>query len=65
MTNPFKQEIQTEADELGFFGEYGGQYVPETLMPAIQELKEAYQEAKADPTFQDELKALLTDYVGA
>lgn len=64
MTNPFKQEIQTEADELGFFGEYGGQYVPETLMPAIQELKQAYQEAKADPTFQDELKALLTDYVG-
>lgn len=31
--------IQTEADELGFFGEYGGQYVPETLMPAIIELK--------------------------
>ena len=33
------KQIQTEADELGFFGEYGGQYVPETLMPAIIELK--------------------------
>lgn len=32
-------KIQTEVDELGFFSEYGGQYVPETLMPAIIELK--------------------------
>ena len=32
-----EMNIQTEADELGFFGEYGGQYVPETLMPAIIE----------------------------
>ena len=36
-------KIQTEVDELGFFGEYGGQYVPETLMPAIIELKKAYE----------------------
>ena len=43
--------IQTEADELGFFGEYGGQYVPETLMPAIIELKKAYQQAKQDESF--------------
>ncbi len=41
------KQIQTEADELGFFGEYGGQYVPETLMPAIIELKKAYKEAKS------------------
>ncbi len=33
-------EIQLEADDLGFFGEFGGQYVPETLMPTIQELNE-------------------------
>jgi tryptophan synthase beta subunit len=32
---------------------YGGQYVPETLMPAIIELKQAYKKAKNDPTFQD------------
>lgn len=51
--------IQTEADELGFFGEYGGQYVPETLMPAIIELKKAYQQAKQDESFQEELASYL------
>ena len=39
-------EIQLEADDLGFFGEFGKQYVPETLMPAIQELNETYQKLK-------------------
>ncbi|HDB7742011.1 TPA: tryptophan synthase subunit beta [Staphylococcus aureus] len=58
------KQIQTEADELGFFGEYGGQYVPETLMPAIIELKKAYKEAKADPEFQRELEYYLSEYVG-
>ena len=58
------KQIQTEADELGFFGEYGGQYVPETLMPAIIELKQAYQKAKNDQTFQDELQYYLKEYVG-
>lgn len=56
--------IQTEADELGFFGEYGGQYVPETLMPAIIELKQAYNMAKQDQSFQDELTYYLKEYVG-
>lgn len=56
--------IQTEADELGFFGEYGGQYVPETLMPAIIELKQAYEKAKNDRSFQDELSYYLKEYVG-
>ena len=45
-------KIQTEVDELGFFGEYGGQYVPETLMPAIIELKKAYEDAKSDTHFK-------------
>ncbi len=58
------KQIQTEADELGFFGEYGGQYVPETLMPAIIELKKAYKEAKADPEFQREPEYYLSEYVG-
>ncbi|EOB7219015.1 tryptophan synthase subunit beta [Staphylococcus aureus] len=58
------RQIQTEADELGFFGEYGGQYVPETLMPAIIELKKAYKEVKADPEFQRELEYYLSEYVG-
>lgn len=56
--------IQTEADELGFFGEYGGQYVPETLMPAIIELKQAFNKAKQDQSFQDELTYYLKEYVG-
>ena len=56
--------IQTDVDDLGFFGSYGGQYVPETLMPAIIELKQAYKKAKNDPTFQDELQYYLKEYVG-
>ena len=56
--------IQTEADQLGFFGEYGGQFVPETLMPAVLELKQAYNKAKKDPQFQQELNDYLTEYVG-
>ena len=58
------KKIQTEADEFGFFGDYGGQYVPETLMPAIIELKQAYQKAKNDPSFYEELQYYLKDYVG-
>jgi tryptophan synthase beta chain len=51
-------------DENGRFGPYGGRYVPETLMAPLQELDLAYQEARHDPAFQAELKALLRDYVG-
>lgn len=64
MTKDTKQPIQTQVDELGFFGEYGGRYVPETLMPAVQELRQAYEEAKDDPAFQEELASYLKDYVG-
>src|SRR5438067_3649728 len=46
------------------FGPYGGQYVPETLMPALAELEEAWVAARADPGFRSELDALLRDYVG-
>jgi tryptophan synthase beta chain len=46
------------------FGPYGGQYVPETLMPALAELEEAWVAAREDPGFQAELSALLRDYVG-
>ncbi|MBU0437574.1 tryptophan synthase subunit beta [Staphylococcus succinus] len=58
------KNIQTETDEFGFFGAYGGQFVPETLMPAVQELKKEYQKAKVDPEFQKELDGYLKDYVG-
>ena len=48
----------------GRFGEFGGRYVPETLVPACQELEAAFVEAWADPAFRSELDALLTDYAG-
>lgn len=48
----------------GRFGVYGGQYVPETLMNAVIELDEAYEQAKNDPDFQAELSGLLNDYAG-
>ena len=51
-------------DEQGRFGPYGGQYVPETLMAALAELIESYEEAKGDPAFQEELGTLLSDYAG-
>jgi tryptophan synthase beta chain len=46
------------------FGPYGGQYVPETLMPALAELEAAWVAAREDPSFRGELNGLLRDYVG-
>ncbi len=46
------------------FGPYGGQYVPETLVPALVELEAAWLAARDDPSYQAELTALLNDYVG-
>jgi len=51
-------------DRLGRFGSFGGRFVPETLMDALNRLTAAYEEAKADPAFQDELNHYWTDYVG-
>ena len=51
-------------DANGRFGDYGGRYVPETLMPLVHELDAAYSAAKADPAFQAELSGLMTHYVG-
>ena len=51
-------------DEKGFYGKFGGQFVPETLMTAVIELDKAYREAKVDPSFQAELDDLLKNYVG-
>jgi tryptophan synthase beta chain len=46
------------------FGPYGGRYVPETLIPALDELEREWLAARSDPAFGDELSALLRDYVG-
>ena len=51
-------------DEYGKFGPYGGQFVPETLMPALEELIAAYEEAINDPAFVQEFTYLLRTYVG-
>ena len=48
----------------GRFGRFGGRFVPETLMPALEELEIAYEDAKNDPLFQLELDGLLKDFVG-
>jgi tryptophan synthase beta chain len=51
-------------DANGHFGQFGGKYAPETLMPALVELETAYNEAKADPNFQAEFLNLAQQYVG-
>jgi tryptophan synthase beta chain len=51
-------------DERGRFGTYGGRYVPEVLIPALDELAEAWAELRDDPGFRGELSALLRDFVG-
>ncbi len=51
-------------DSLGRFGQFGGKYVPETLMPALAELETAFEQYRSDPSFDAELKGLMRDYVG-
>ncbi len=53
-----------QPNKLGYFGEYGGRYVPETLMAALIELEDNYKKALKDKSFQAELKRLLSTYVG-
>ena len=53
-----------DPDERGYFGSYGGRYVPETLMAPIEELAREYLRAREDPAFERELRMLLSDYVG-
>lgn len=54
----------TFPDKSGKYGKFGGRYVPELLMPAVLELEEAYEAAKNDPSFQEELNNYLTEYIG-
>ena len=55
---------QTLPDERGYFGAYGGRFVPETLIPALDELLAAYESARANPAFQEQLASLQATYVG-
>ena len=53
-----------QPDQRGHFGQFGGRYVAETLMPALLELEEGYRECQADPTFRSEFESYLKHYVG-
>jgi tryptophan synthase beta chain len=57
-------EVPVKNEVPGRFGVYGGRYVPETLVAALDELEQAYAEAKNDPAFQSKLSSLLRDYAG-
>jgi tryptophan synthase beta chain len=57
-------EVESQPDELGHWGIYGGRYVPETLMAPLEELTAAYQAARVDAAFAAELAALLQNFAG-
>ena len=56
--------ITSLPDQLGHFGPYGGRYVPEVLMSPLEELEQAYSDARKDPSFHEELNGLLHHYAG-
>ncbi|MBS0478449.1 MAG: tryptophan synthase subunit beta [Proteobacteria bacterium] len=62
MTAP--NSYRAQPDERGHFGQFGGRYVAETLMPLILDLEREYRAAKADPAFQAEFDDLMANYVG-
>ena len=59
-----RTDITDLPDKRGYFGEFGGRFVPETIMPALDELERAYDEAIADPQFHRELSYLQRTYTG-
>jgi len=58
------QSLMSEPSDAGRFGEFGGRFVPETLVPACQELERAFREAWADPIFRGDLDQVLREYAG-
>lgn len=56
--------IESLPDRLGHFGKFGGKFVPETVLPALEELEEAYHRASLDPNFGEEFRQLCRDYIG-
>jgi tryptophan synthase beta chain len=53
-----------QVDERGYYGDFGGAFIPEMLYPNVEELRSRYLDIIADPSFQEEFHALLKDYVG-
>jgi tryptophan synthase beta chain len=64
LSSEMAQNLRTNPDPRGRFGEFGGRYVPETLMHPVEELERAYQEARSDPEFQTRFKDLLANFAG-
>jgi tryptophan synthase beta chain len=64
MTQTTSNATSQVPDIHGYYGDFGGVFIPETLKHAVAQLDEAYKQAKADPTFQQQLDGLLKDYVG-
>ena len=64
MTDTSTAPVMGDPGPTGRFGDFGGVYVPETLVPACQELEVAFRQAWGDPAFRAELDRLLTDYAG-
>jgi tryptophan synthase beta chain len=64
MTEQTPNSFRNQPDERGHFGQFGGRYVAETLMPLILDLEREYRAAKADPAFQAQFDDLLEHYVG-
>src|SRR3546814_17300103 len=59
-----KNSYRTQPDERGHFGQFGGRYVAETLMPLILDLEREYRAAEQDPEFEEEFQYLLRQSVG-
>lgn len=64
MNSFFSYKTKYDADENGHFGEYGGRYAPEMLIPALEEMEAAYKKALQDPKFEDTFFHYLKTYVG-
>src|SRR6202045_5256957 len=64
MGHPQASRVSRNSGEAGRFGVYGGRYVPETLMAALEELEREYEKAKRDPKFQKRLEEMLRTYAG-
>ena len=64
MTKPLPNSLRNLPDQHGRFGDFGGRFVAETLMPLILELETAYEKARNDPEFFDEFQYYLKHYVG-
>jgi tryptophan synthase beta chain len=58
------ESLMTEPDDTGRFGEFGGRFIPETLIPACQELEAGFRNAWSDTGFRTELETILRDYAG-